>query len=116
MDSMQHYIIASSNPSQKDKDRNLKQSLYDASSALLLYRKLRRISYKAKSAPRGSHCGGTEFVASRPAAGGESCSAGFYFYFSGTTTVIDSTGKPAAYACRVMRPEPVKRRMTEARP
>ena len=35
---------------------------------------------------------------------------------SGTTTVIDSTGKPAAYACRVMRPEPVKRRMTEARP
>ena len=33
MDSMQHYIIASSNPSQKDKDRNLKQSLYDASSA-----------------------------------------------------------------------------------
>ncbi len=43
MDSMQHYIIASSNPSQKDKDRNLKQSLYDASSALLLYRKLRQI-------------------------------------------------------------------------
>ncbi|MDD6454995.1 MAG: hypothetical protein PUF59_00160, partial [Lachnospiraceae bacterium] len=31
-------------------------------------------------APRGSHCGGTEFVASRPAAGGESCRAGFYFY------------------------------------
>ena len=27
------------------------------------------------------HCGGTEFVASRPAAGGESCGAGFYFYF-----------------------------------
>ena len=46
-----------------------------------LYRKLRCISYKAKSAPRGSHCGGTEFVASRPAAGGESCGAGFYFYF-----------------------------------
>ena len=45
----------------------------------LLDRKLRRISYQAKSAPRGSHCGGTEFVASRPAAGGESCSAGFYF-------------------------------------
>ena len=35
---------------------------------------------KQKSAPRGSHCGGTEFVASRPAAGGESCAAGFYFY------------------------------------
>ena len=47
---------------------------------LLLDRKLRRISYQAKSAPRGLHCGGTEFVASRPAAGGESCSAGFYFY------------------------------------
>ena len=31
-------------------------------------------------APRGSHCGGTEFVASRPAAGGESCGAGFYFH------------------------------------
>ena len=44
-----------------------------------LYRKLRRISYKAKSAPRGSHCGGKEFVASRPVAGGESCFAGFYF-------------------------------------
>ena len=36
---------------------------------------------KQKSAPHGSHCGGTEFVASRPAAGGESCGAGFYFYF-----------------------------------
>ena len=35
---------------------------------------------KAKSAPRGSHCGEKEFVASRPAAGGESCGAGFYFY------------------------------------
>ena len=33
---------------------------------------------KAKSAPRGSR-GGTEFVASRPAAGEESCRAGFYF-------------------------------------
>ena len=33
-----------------------------------------------ESAPRGSHCGGTELVASRPAAGGESCGAGFYFY------------------------------------
>ena len=46
----------------------------------MLYRKLRRISYKAKkNATRGSHCGGKEFVASRPAAGGESCDAGFYF-------------------------------------
>ena len=44
-----------------------------------LYRKSHRSSYKAKSAPRGSHCGGTEFVASRPDAGGESCAAGFYF-------------------------------------
>ncbi len=35
---------------------------------------------KQKSAPRRSHCGGTEFVASRPSAGGESCGAGFYFY------------------------------------
>ena len=34
---------------------------------------------KQKSAPRGSHCGGKEFVASRPAEGGESCAAGFYF-------------------------------------
>ena len=48
------------------------------SAAFSLYRKLRRISYKAKSAPRGSHCGGTEFVASRAAAGGESCGAGSY--------------------------------------
>ena len=32
----------------------------------LLDRKLRCISYQAKSAPRGSHCGGTEFVASDP--------------------------------------------------
>ena len=39
---------------------------------------------KQKSAPRGSHCGGTEFVASRPAAGGESCGAGFYFYHENT--------------------------------
>ena len=46
----------------------------------LLYRKLRRISYQVKSALRGSHCDGTEFVASRPAAGGESCAAGFYFF------------------------------------
>ena len=46
---------------------------------MFLYRKLRRISYKAKSALRGSHCGEKEFVASRPAAGGESCFAGFYF-------------------------------------
>ena len=46
----------------------------------LLDRKLRRISYQAKSAPRGSHCGGTDFVASRAAAGGESCFAGIYFY------------------------------------
>ena len=34
--------------------------------AFLLDRKLRCISYQAKSAPRGSHCGGTEFVASDP--------------------------------------------------
>ena len=54
-------------------DKNLPASPF------LLYRKLRCISYKAKSAPRGSHCGGREFVASRPAAGGESCDAGFYF-------------------------------------
>ena len=46
----------------------------------LLYRKLRCISYKGKSAPRGSNCGGTEIVASRPAAGGESCAVGFYFF------------------------------------
>ena len=52
---------------------------YVSQVCFLLYRKLRRISYKAKSAPHGSHCGGTEFVASRPAAGGESCGAGFYF-------------------------------------
>ena len=48
----------------------------------LLYRKLRRISYKVKNATRGSHCSGTEFVASRPAAGGESCATGFYFFMS----------------------------------
>ena len=46
MDSMQHYIIASSNPLQKDKDRTAAEK---------------------------------KFVASRPAAGGESCNAGFYF-------------------------------------
>ena len=34
---------------------------------------------RVESAPRGSHCGGIEFVASRAAAGGESCAAGFYF-------------------------------------
>ena len=43
---MQHYIIASSNPLQKDKDRTAAEK---------------------------------KFVASRPAAGGESCNAGFYF-------------------------------------
>ena len=43
---MQHYIIASSNPLQKDKDRTAAEKKY---------------------------------VASRPAAGGESCNAGIYF-------------------------------------
>ena len=40
-----------------------------------------------KSAPHGSHCGGMEFVASRPAAGGESCNAGFYFQFDYSAAV-----------------------------
>ena len=51
---MQHYIIASSNPLQKDKDRTAAEK---------------------------------KFVASRPAAGGESCNAGFYFQFDYSAAV-----------------------------
>ena len=50
---------------------------------------------KAKSAPRRSHCGGTEFVASRPAAGGESCSAGFYFHAIGNCAAFPIKAKSA---------------------
>ena len=73
--SCEHYARAGSSPAICTINR-----IAERLSGFLLYRKLRRISYKAKSAPRGSHCGGTEFVASRLAAGGESCAAGFYFY------------------------------------
>ena len=50
---------------------------------------------KAKSAPRGSHCGEKEFVASRPAAGRESCSAGFYFNAIGNCAAFPMTQKSA---------------------
>ena len=108
MDSMQHYIIASSNPLQKDKDRSLKQSLYHTGSAFLLDRKLRQIVRNGVciSIARAVLRNADYVIVMRDGT----------VEASGTTTVIDSTGKPAAYACRVMRPEPVKRRMTEARP
>ena len=46
----------------------------------LLYRKLRRISCKAKKRSAWIALRGTEFVASRAVAGGESCATGFCFF------------------------------------
>ena len=45
----------------------------------LCHRKLR--SYDIKNAPHGSHCGGDEDSAQAPAAGGESCIAGFFLVY-----------------------------------
>ena len=70
---------------------------------------------KAKSAPRGSHCGGTEFVASRPAAGGESCSARFYFYAIGNCAAFPMTQKSAPRDAHSREEEICRKRPRPAR-
>ena len=56
-------------------------------------------SYDIKNAPHGSHCGRDENSAQAPAAGGESCKAGFFLIFHRKLRSYDMKNAPRGLHC-----------------